>query len=113
MPKWSEVPWGTAITGVIAIYGAVLSTVNSVSQRRRDRLATQRQLRQDQLAMEEARRRQADQVTGWLVEDEGPKMPGRLFYVLMLQNGSTQPVRQLIAHVVETQGNFSSKLCWH
>jgi hypothetical protein len=60
MPKWSEVPWGTVITGVIAIYGAVLSTVNSVSQRRRDHLATQRQLRQDQLAMQEARRRQAD-----------------------------------------------------
>jgi hypothetical protein len=106
MPKWSEVPWVTVITGVIAIYGAVLSTVNSVSQRRRDHLATQRQLRQDQLVMEEARRRQADQVTGWLVEDDGPKEFNRLFYGLMLQNGSSQPVRQLIASVVGTQGSF-------
>jgi hypothetical protein len=90
------------ITGVIAIYGAVLSTVNSVSQRRRD----QRQLRQDQLGMEEAQRRQADQVTGWLVADEGPQERNRLFYGLMLQNVSNQPVRQLVATVVGTQGSF-------
>jgi hypothetical protein len=45
-------------------------------------------------------------VTGWLVEDDGPKVAGRLFYGLMLQNGSSQPVRQLIATVVGTQGHF-------
>ncbi len=28
MPIWSEVPWGTAITLVIAVYGAALSTLN-------------------------------------------------------------------------------------
>ena len=28
MPKWSEVPWGTLITGAVAVYGAALSTVN-------------------------------------------------------------------------------------
>jgi hypothetical protein len=28
MPKWSEVPWGTVITGLVAVYGAVLSTLN-------------------------------------------------------------------------------------
>jgi hypothetical protein len=102
MPKWSDVPWGTVITGVIAIYGAVLGTITLVGQRRRD----QRQLRQDQLATEEAQRRQADQVTGWLVADEGPQEHNRLFYGVMLQNGSSQPVRQLIVHVVGTQGSF-------
>jgi hypothetical protein len=28
MPKWSEVPWGTLVAGAVAVYGAVLSTVN-------------------------------------------------------------------------------------
>jgi hypothetical protein len=31
MPKWSQVPWGTVITGVtaaVALYGAVLGTLN-------------------------------------------------------------------------------------
>jgi hypothetical protein len=28
MPKWSEVPWGTVITGAVALYGAALSTFN-------------------------------------------------------------------------------------
>src|SRR5262249_5581854 len=28
MPKWSEVPWGTVITGLVAVYGAVLGTLN-------------------------------------------------------------------------------------
>src|SRR4051794_31345513 len=27
MPKWSEVPWGTVVTGLVAIYGAALSTL--------------------------------------------------------------------------------------
>jgi hypothetical protein len=93
------------ITGLIAVYGAVLSTINLVGQRRRDRLAMDREARQDQLTMEEARRRQADQVTGWLVRDEGPEEPGRLYSGLMLQNGSSQPVRQLIASVVTMQGS--------
>jgi hypothetical protein len=38
MPKWSELPWETILTGLVAIYGAVLSTVNLVSQRARDRV---------------------------------------------------------------------------
>ena len=25
---WSEIPWGTVITGLVAVYGAVLSTLN-------------------------------------------------------------------------------------
>jgi hypothetical protein len=33
MPRWSEFPWGTAIAGVVAIYGAVLSTVVFLDQR--------------------------------------------------------------------------------
>jgi hypothetical protein len=31
MPKWAEVPWGTVISGIIglvAVYGAVVSTLN-------------------------------------------------------------------------------------
>jgi len=28
MPKWSEVPWGTIVTGAVAVYGAALSTFN-------------------------------------------------------------------------------------
>lgn len=31
MPKWSEVPWGTVLTGItaiVALYGAFLSTLN-------------------------------------------------------------------------------------
>jgi hypothetical protein len=28
MPKWSEVPWATLITGAVALYGAALSTFN-------------------------------------------------------------------------------------
>jgi hypothetical protein len=31
MPKWSQVPWGTVLTGItgtVALYGAVLSTLN-------------------------------------------------------------------------------------
>lgn len=86
-------------------YGAVLSTITLVGQRRRDRLARERQARQDQLTMEEAQRRQAEQVTGWLVPDEGPQEPNELYYGLMLQNGSSQPVRQLIASVVTMQGS--------
>jgi hypothetical protein len=109
MPKWSDVPWGTVITGVVAVYGAVLSTVTLVGQRRRDRLAegeAQRRFRQDQLATEEARRHQAEQVTDWLVKDDGPEAPGKLFYGLLLQNGSSQLVHQLIVSVVGTQGSF-------
>jgi hypothetical protein len=28
MPKWSQIPWGTVITGLVAVYGAALSTLN-------------------------------------------------------------------------------------
>jgi hypothetical protein len=28
MPKWTEIPWGTVITGLVPVYGAVLSTLN-------------------------------------------------------------------------------------
>jgi hypothetical protein len=53
MLKWSEVPWGTVITGVIAVYGAALGTFNLMLQRRRDLLAASDTLR-----------RQAEQVVG-------------------------------------------------
>jgi hypothetical protein len=33
MPKWSEIPWATAVTALVAIYGAALSTVNFFDQR--------------------------------------------------------------------------------
>jgi hypothetical protein len=33
MPKWSEIPWATAVTALVAIYGAALSTVNFLDQR--------------------------------------------------------------------------------
>jgi hypothetical protein len=98
MPKWSEVPWGTVITGVIAVYGAALGTFNLLLQRGRDRLAAS-----------EIRRRQAEQVTGWLVPYEGEGPPdeyGRLFLGLRLQNGSNQLVYQLIASLISTQGAF-------
>ena len=94
MPKWSEVPWGTVITGLVATYGAVLSTAALVGQRRRDRLAEK-----------DARRHQAEQVSGWLVEDDGPSAPSdRLFAGLVLQNFSNQLVYYLIAGVVTLQG---------
>src|ERR1700730_1909410 len=93
MPDWSGVPWGTLITGAVAAYGAVLSTINLVAQRGRDRLAAG-----------EAQRRQAEQVTSWLVKDNGPVVPGKLFYGLVLQNGSSQPVYDLIATVVTAHG---------
>jgi hypothetical protein len=41
MPKLSEVPWGTVIAGLVAVYGAALSTVNFPGQRRRDRRTAQ------------------------------------------------------------------------
>src|SRR6266851_6629496 len=28
MPKWTEVPWATVITAIVAVYGAVLGTLN-------------------------------------------------------------------------------------
>jgi hypothetical protein len=37
MAKWSDVQWGTVITGAVALYGAALSTFNYLAQRRRDR----------------------------------------------------------------------------
>ena len=37
MANW---PWFTIITAVVAVYGAVLSTLNYCSQRRRDQQAT-------------------------------------------------------------------------
>jgi hypothetical protein len=89
MPKWSEMPWGTIITGIVALYGAVLSTTTLLVQRNRDRVAS-----------EEAQRRQAGQMTGWLVPYEGPEEAGRLFAGLALQNDSSQPVYDLIANVV-------------
>ena len=68
MPKGSELPWGTILTGLVAIYGAVLSTVNLVAQRARDRVtATQ------------AQKKQAEQVTAWLDRYDGPKEPPRCF----------------------------------
>ena len=94
MPKLSEVPWGTIITGVVAVYGAVLSTANLIVQRARDRLTEG-----------EAQRRQAEQVTGWLVPDDGPSVPGRIMSGLVLQNGSSQPVYDLIAGVVTVHGS--------
>jgi hypothetical protein len=30
MPKWSQIPWGTVITGAVAVYGAALSTFNFI-----------------------------------------------------------------------------------
>jgi hypothetical protein len=93
MPKWSEVPWGTIITGVVAVYGAVLSTANLIVQRSRDRQTAG-----------EAQRRQAEQVTGWLVPDDSPAVPGRIISGLVLQNGSSQPVYDLIAGIVTTHG---------
>jgi hypothetical protein len=94
MPKWSEVPWGTIITGLVALYGAGLSTRVFFAQRARDRLIA-----------DEAQRRQADQVTGWLVKYEGPEEPGKRFYGLALQNDSSQPVYDLIANIVVVHGS--------
>jgi hypothetical protein len=94
MPKLSEVPWGTIITGLVALYGAGLSTRVFFAQRARDRLTAN-----------EAQRRQADQVTGWLVKYEGPEEPGKLFYGLVLQNDSSQPVYDLIANEVVVHGS--------
>jgi hypothetical protein len=94
MPNWSEVPWGTVITGVVAVYGAVLSTTNLIVQQRRDRLTAG-----------EAQRRQAEQVTGWLVRDyDGPEVPDIIISGLVLQNGSSQPVYDLIASIVTVHG---------
>jgi hypothetical protein len=111
MPKWSEVPWGTVITGVVAVYGAVLSTFTLVGQHRRDRLAegeVQRQLRRDQSAREEAQRHQAEQVTAWLVPYDGTEKPGpgQMFAGLIVRNGSSEVVYQLIASVVSLQGTY-------
>jgi hypothetical protein len=89
MPKWSEVPWGTVVTGVVAIYGAVLGTVNLFAQRSRDRQTAK-----------EAQRKQAEQVIAWLVPDDGPEEPGRLFYGLALQNNSGRLVYEVIASIV-------------
>jgi hypothetical protein len=94
MPKWSEVPWGTVISWLVAFYGAGLSTRVFFAQRARDRLT-----------VNEAQRRQADQVTGWLVKYEGPAEPGKLFFGLVLQNDSSQPVYDLIAHEVVVHGS--------
>jgi hypothetical protein len=94
MPEWSELPWATIITALVAVYGAVLSTVNLIMGWRRDRLTTG-----------EGQRRQAEQVSGWLVTDDGPVEPNKLFYGLVLQNGSSQPVHELIASIVTTQGS--------
>jgi hypothetical protein len=89
MPKGSELPWGTILTGLVAIYGAVLSTVNLVAQRARDRVtATQ------------AQKKQAEQVTAWLDRYDGPKEPGKLFYGLVVQNTSDQLVHDAIASIV-------------
>ena len=96
MPNWSEVPWGTVITGLVALYGAGLSTRVFFAQRTRDRITA-----------DEAQGRQADQVTGWLVKYEGPAEPGKLFYSLVLQNDSSQPVYDLIANVVLVHGSGS------
>jgi hypothetical protein len=96
MPKWSEVPWGTVITGLVALYGAGLSTRVFFAQPTRDRITA-----------DEAQRRQADQVTGWLVKYEGPAEPGKLFFGLVLQNDSSQPVYDLIANEVAVHGSGS------
>jgi hypothetical protein len=93
MLKWPDIPWGTAITGIIAIYGAVLSTFNWRAQRHRDDIATR-----------EARRLQAERVTGWLTTYDGPEEPGELFYGLVLQNQSTQPVYNMIVSIVTVRG---------
>jgi hypothetical protein len=90
MPKGSELPWGTILTGLVAIYGAVLSTVNLVAQRARDRVtATQ------------AQKKQAEQVTAWLDRYDGPEEPDKLFYGLVVQNTSDQLVHDAIASIVK------------
>jgi hypothetical protein len=89
MPKLSEVPWGTVITGVVALYGAVLSTANVVAQRRRDRVTAM-----------EAQKKQAEQVSAWLDRYDGPAEPNRLFYGLVLHNTSDQLVHDVIASIV-------------
>jgi hypothetical protein len=93
MLNWSEISWATIITAIIAVYGAVLSTINLLAQRSRDRSA-----------LNEGRRRQAEGVTGWLTAYDGPEEPGRLIYGLLLQNESTQPVYELIASIVTVYG---------
>ena len=95
MPKWSEVPWGTVVTGLMAVYGAVLSTVTFRAQRAPDRLARR-----------EARGGQAEQIVAWLVQSDGPQEPPyRQYLGLMLQNRSSQPIYYLIASIVSLAGS--------
>ena len=94
MPKWSEVPWGTVVIGLMAVYGAVLSTVTFRTQRARDRLARR-----------EARGGQAEQIAAWLVQYDGPQEPPyRQYLGLMLQNRSSQPIYYLIPSIVSLAG---------
>jgi hypothetical protein len=90
MPEWLlELPWGTVLTGVVAIYGALLSTFNFRAQRGRDRATAA-----------EVLKKQAEQVTGWLDIYDGPEEQNTLLYSLLLQNKSDQPVYDVIASIV-------------
>jgi hypothetical protein len=80
---------GNDLTGLVAIYGAALSTVNLVSQRARDRVTAT-----------EAQKKQAEQVTAWLDRYDGPGEPGKLFYGLVVQNTSDQLVHDVIASIL-------------
>jgi len=89
------VSWGTVVTGLMAVHGAVLSTVTFRAQRARDRLARR-----------EARGGQAEQIAAWLVQYDGPQEPPyRQYLGLMLQNRSSQPIYYLIASIVSLAGS--------
>jgi len=37
LPKWSDIPWAAIVTGLVAVYGAALSTYNLRIQRKKDK----------------------------------------------------------------------------
>jgi hypothetical protein len=98
MPKWSEVPWGTITTGVIAVYGAALGTFNLLLQRRRDRIAAS-----------DLRRAQAEQISAWHLPDDEEERSDGFLVPLVLQNKSSQPVFDVIASLVQIVNEGESR----